>query len=339
MKLTKKIISIISVTALMTAVMSGCAIQDNRAVITVNGEDINPASYGYYLSMVKQQMLSEAGISTEEDAEKFWTTPIDGEDPLDTAKEKAKDEIINMTVQYQEAVNSGIEFTSEDEKNLKSQISDIVSNLGGRAQYEEQLEAMGTNADAFEALYKKSTVISKFEQSLEADGTLSVDEAEVKDYISKNYIKAKHILFATQNLETGEPYDEAQTESVKQTALNVLEQINDGGDFDKLMNEYSEDTGLAQNPDGYEFTKGEMVPQFEEAAFDLEEGEVSELVESTYGIHIIKRETFVITDEKITQYTSQAETNILAEQFDDYTEKLVEKAEIKVNDKLIKKIK
>lgn len=339
MKLTKKIISIIGVIAIITLSMSACQIQDNRAVITVNGEDINPASYGYYLSMVKQQMLSEAGISTEEDAEKFWNTPIDGEDPIETAKEKAKDEIINMTVQYQEAVKSGVELTAEEEQQLKSQIADIVSNLGGRAQYEKQLEEMGTNASAFEALYKKSSVISKFEQSLEADGTLSVDEAEVSEYISNNYIKAKHILFATQNLETGEPYDEAQKESVKQTALNVLEQINDGGDFDKLMNEYSEDTGLAQNPDGYEFTKGQMVPQFEEASFDLEDGEVSELVESTYGIHIIKRVPFVITDEKITQYASQAETNILAEQFDDYTEKLVEKADIKVNDKLIKKLK
>ncbi len=339
MKAIKKTISIFTVIALAVCVMSGCAIQDNRAVITVNGEDVNPASYGYYLSMVKQQMLSEAGISTEEDAEKFWSTPIDDDDPLETAREKAEEEIIDMMVQCQQAEKAGIKLTEEEEQQIRDAISDVVSNLGGRAEYERQLKEMGTDADAFESLYRKSTLISKYVESLEENGTLTVNEEEVSEYIEENYVKAKHILFATQDLTTGMPYDDAQAESVRQTALNVLEQIKDGGDFDKLMVEYSEDTGLAQNPDGYEFTKGEMVPQFEEAAFDLDVGEVSDLVETTYGIHIIKRLPFVITDEKVEEYTAKAETMILSEKFDKYTEELVEKAEIKTNDKLIKKFK
>ncbi len=338
MKITTKAISIICIIALMAGLMSGC-VKDNRAVITVNGEVINQSGFGYYFSMVKQQMLSEAGISTEEDAEKFWKTPIDGEDPVETAREKAKDEIINMTVRSQEAKKAGIELTHEELQQITASINDIISNVGGKDEYEKQLKDMGTDASSYEDLYKKVTLISKYEQSLESDGTLTVSEDEVKDYIEENYIKAKHILFATQDLTTGEPYDQARVDSVKQTALNVLERIKDGGDFDKLMNEYSEDTGLSENPDGYEFTKGEMVQQFEDAAFELEDGEVSDLVETGYGIHIIKRVPFVITDEKVSEYTANAETMILAEKFDEFTEELVDKAKIKVNERLIKKFK
>ena len=105
-------------------------------------------------------------------------------------------------------------------------------------------------------------------------------EEEMKDFYESEFVTAKHILLVT---------EDKDKETVKKQAEELLVRIKKGEDFDKLMMEYSEDPGLADYPDGYTFSHGEMVEQFENAAYALETGQVSELVETDYGYHIIKR--------------------------------------------------
>lgn len=85
-------------------------------------------------------------------------------------------------------------------------------------------------------------------------------------------VTAKHILVKDENI-----------------AENILARINNGEDFDKLMFKYTEDIGTQNNPDGYTFARGVMVKEFEDASFSLKVGEVSGIVKSDYGYHIIKR--------------------------------------------------
>ncbi len=88
-----------------------------------------------------------------------------------------------------------------------------------------------------------------------------------------NKIKCSHILVAKQS-----------------EALAILDRINNGEKFGKLAKELSTDSGSAKRDGnlGY-FTKGKMVKQFEEAAFKLQIGQISEPVKSDFGYHIIKR--------------------------------------------------
>ena len=115
--------------------------------------------------------------------------------------------------------------------------------------------------------------------------------------------RAKHILLLTKDMSqtvTNEdgttgyaPLDEATIAEKKALADDLLAQLRAAEDpialFDQLMNEYSEDTGLESNPDGYTTVKGQMVPAFEETALALKDGEISDVVESDYGYHIILR--------------------------------------------------
>lgn len=75
----------------------------------------------------------------------------------------------------------------------------------------------------------------------------------------------------------------------EETANDLLNQLNDGADFAELAKEHSQDSGTAQQGGQITFTTGEMVPEFEEAAFALEEGEMTqEPVQTSYGFHIIQ---------------------------------------------------
>ena len=111
----------------------------------------------------------------------------------------------------------------------------------------------------------------------------SVGEDLIMQSYTQNYVCAKHILFSTQGLSPSEK------DAVKKQAEDVLKKAKSGADFDELILQYGEDPGMVNTPDGYVFTYGQMVEGFETAAFALGENEISDLVETEYGYHIIKR--------------------------------------------------
>jgi peptidyl-prolyl cis-trans isomerase D len=107
----------------------------------------------------------------------------------------------------------------------------------------------------------------------------------IDQYSTPEQVRASHILFKT------EGKDDA---AVKAKAQDILKQAKAGADFGELAKKYSEDEGSAKNGGDLDyFTRGKMVPEFETAAFTLQPGQISELVKSPFGYHIIK-----VTDKK-----------------------------------------
>ncbi len=99
-------------------------------------------------------------------------------------------------------------------------------------------------------------------------------------------IRARHIL-----LSFPEEATQAQRDSVRALAEELRDRARDGESFAELAQRHSQDPGSARRGgDLGEFGRGEMVPAFEEAAFALEPGQVSEPVESPFGLHVIKVE-------------------------------------------------
>ena len=133
-----------------------------------------------------------------------------------------------------------------------------------------------------------------FESIFGKDGA-NVTEAEIRAYMKDNdVLNAKHILVSTMG-DDGLPLEEekaAQKKALAEEILSLLKPL--AGDtlaakFDELIDEYSEDPGCKTYPDGYFFSAGEMVAPFEEAARLLEEGQISGIVETDYGYHILYR--------------------------------------------------
>ena len=83
--------------------------------------------------------------------------------------------------------------------------------------------------------------------------------------------------------------EETEATPIEERALALVERAHAGEDFKTLVETYGEDPGMIQNPEGYTFVSGVMVQPFEQATRELEIGEISGIVWSDFGIHIIKR--------------------------------------------------
>lgn len=139
------------------------------------------------------------------------------------------------------------------------------------------------------------------------------DKALTEEYASKYYM-AKHILFKNTD-ENEEKLDAKKLAEKKKLAESTLKKIKTDEDFDKYMNELSEDPGSKAQPEGYIFTDGEMVAEFENAVKELEVGKVSKIVESSYGYHIIKRVELNKDPAEVANYASALQNSLIEKYF------------------------
>jgi foldase protein PrsA len=138
--------------------------------------------------------------------------------------------------------------------------------------------------------------------------------------ITPEQVRAKHILISVK--------DESVRQESENKAKDILNKIKAGEDFDKLMNQNSEDPGLKTNPTGYTFGKGQMVKEFEDTAFSLKVGEVSDLVKTSYGYHIIKvEEKFPQKQQTFDEVKTQIKNAVENKKKTDYLQGLLEKWE------------
>lgn len=201
-----------------------------------------------------------------------------------------------------EAKERNIKLSKDDLAQLEeTKKTAMVQNLGEEATEEAfedfLLEQLYLDLETFEYVNQNSVYYNKLFVETIGESGEKITDAEINDYIeSMPYVTAKHILLMTINPDTGEALSEEEIADAKATAeelLASLQAIEDDKEraetFDQLMHEHSEDTGLTIFPDGYTFTTGEMYAEFEEAAFALEDYQVSEIVESQAGYHILMR--------------------------------------------------
>ena len=108
-------------------------------------------------------------------------------------------------------------------------------------------------------------------------------QANIQQYQVSNRVHVEHILFMT----VGKT--DAEVEEIKKKAEDVLKQVKKGGKFEDLAKKYSEDPGSKDKGGDLSWiTQGQTVPEFERTAFSLSPGQVSDLVKTQYGFHIIK---------------------------------------------------
>lgn len=194
---------------------------------------------------------------------------ITQEDFYQALKEQYGEQVLQELV-YEKVLSENYEV-SEDE--LNEQVDTMKEQLGSNFQLALAQYGMESEEDLKEMLR------TGLMQEKAAIKDVEATEEEMKEYY-ENYkpeIQARHILVAD-----------------KETAEEVKKKLDDGEDFAKVAEEYSTDTASAANGgDLGWFGAGQMVAEFEEAAYALEVDEISDPVESQHGFHIIQ-----VTDKK-----------------------------------------
>jgi parvulin-like peptidyl-prolyl isomerase len=188
------------------------------------------------------------------------------------------------------------------------QYASLIKRFGSTEAFERQLKAVGMTVDELRA---KATQEATAKATLKRELNISVTDDQAKAFYAKHAAEfeqpetahVRHILLMTMDPATRTPLPTNAVAAKRKQIDSLLVQIRGGADFATLAKQYSEDPGSKDNGGELpEFPRGQMVPEFEATAFSLTNNQVSDVITTQFGYHIIQMidktpaKTFAYTD-------------------------------------------
>lgn len=208
------------------------------------------------------------------------------------SREKAMYDELERMIEERLLVDAGQKVGLKvDEESITKAINEIKANNGlGEGDLERMLESESKTMEEYKTSIHDQIMISRV-VNFEVRKRVTVTDEEVeqyytqhiKDYWVSEKLKLRHILFLMDD-----SLPDGDKRIKREKAQLALKRIRSGADFEVIAKEFSEDISASTGGDLGVLERGKMVPEFEKAAFLLKEGEVSDLVETPYGLHIIK---------------------------------------------------
>ena len=207
------------------------------------------------------------------------------------SQEKVMHEELQLMIEERLLIDAGLKLGLKvDEESVTKAIDDIKRTNGiNDGELEKMLQSEFKTLEDYKSKIRDQILISRVVYSVRKRAAVSNEEIEayytqhLKDYWVLGKLKLRHILFLMDDKVL-----EEDKRIKRQKAHLALKKIRSGADFIAVAKEFSEDISASTGGDLGEIERGKMVPEFEKAAFQLKEGGVSDLVETPYGLHIIK---------------------------------------------------
>ena len=263
---------------------------DGSAVVaTVNGTEVTWKLYYYLLGSLTSQFINYTMAIPD-----FSTDVGDGTTLQDALRETLEARMKYYTVPLIEAEARGLTETVNAE--VETQWQNVVEQYGGVDALMEAIESAYLDEPTYRTLLSSNAAFNAImENSYGLNGEKLSDEDVLAWANDNDYLRCKHILFLTENDDGTDMTDEEKAEIRKEAeaALEELRALESDREamtarFDELMAD-ADDPGMTTFPDGYTFTSGQMVQEFEDGTRALEDYALSDIVESSYGCHIILR--------------------------------------------------
>lgn len=312
-KVKKTAILLAVVIITLSLVLNGCGFvkkspqADSETVVAVvGGEKVMKTEFNQMFEMFKVQYEQQYGPE-------IWEQDVDGRKYIDVMKEKVLDMLVDIKVQENEAIKAGITATEEE---INAEVEKAREYFDTEEKFNEFLTSQKMTMEYLKDTIRKDILVSKLQEKLTANA--AVTDEEVAAYYTSNQdqfisVKASHILIESE-----------------EEAKKILERAKKGENFGELALQNSTDPSAKENKGdlGY-FRKGDMVEPFEAAAFAMQVGEISDLVKTDFGYHIIKVEDKKF--DKLEDIAGELKLQMLENNKNDVYQGLLEEMRTKAN--------
>ncbi len=295
-------------------------------MMTVNGYEIPFDEYRYMYLFLDSNYFSQGNPS-------YWESYPDDFAYLN-----------EVTASYTVEVNwgnllaaeYGITLNEEDLATVATYIDEQVAQFSSEEAFEEYLAEQGMSRDLLTRLLQQELICNRvYEELFTKEGApLAPSDDVIRETLLNDYRRVHHVLISFDHFADLEGYEDYTEEQLKAAALDyaneVLLQIQNGeADVFELSQTVGDDPGMLENEEGYLFTYGEMVKEFEDSSFSLEVGEISGLVETSYGYHIIERldhEAYIVAN------ADECRELVINAAFNSYVDEMLANVEIVYNE-------
>jgi peptidyl-prolyl cis-trans isomerase C len=242
-------------------------------VATVNGTAISREAYDREVKLYQQRAARDGQQLPE-----FQ---------LQMVKKQILDRMIETELLYQDSRKKDIRVESQT---VDNQINDIKKRFPNEVEYQKAIKQMNLSEAVIREQIEKGLAINELVKTQIAE-KIKISDEETKEFYNANLdrfkqpgeVKASHILIKVEADAT-----EPQKTEARKKIEDIQGKLKKGDDFTALAKEYSEGPSSSKGGDLGFFKRGQMVKPFEDAAFALEIGQVSEIVETPFGLHLIK---------------------------------------------------
>ncbi len=294
----KGIFLFISLILILGLGLSGCSEDVQGIVARVNDEDISQDEFDREFKIYRESHVRQLG----EDA--LSEVLSDGRTLETFIKQNVLDTLIVERLILQDSEIKDINVTDEE---VKETIDELIDSFGGELEFEEFLESNAMTREYFTNYTRNDLIFTKHIDDYRED--IVIEDQYAQEYFAENkedleVLRASHILLSSE-----------------EDGNRILAALKNGEDFEQLAITESKDSGSAINGgDLGPIVRGQYtgVQEFEKAVFELEVGEISDLVETEVGYHIIrldeKKDTFEeLKDEIEILLKNQEYTNYIGE--------------------------
>ncbi len=254
--------------------------EEKKVVAKVNGVEITSKDLDSQTGWLKNQMLMR-GM----DLKKI---------PEDKIKEQALQSLIEMEVAYQDAKAKNIVAKKED---VQNKFDDFKKKFKDEKEYKDYLKSQDMDEAKLKKEIEKELTVNKYIDEVVLRNLKEASDEEIKKFYDENpnyfikpeQVKASHILVSVPENAT-----EEQKKEARKKAETILKDLKKGANFEEVAKEKSDCPSKERGGDLGYFAKGRMVKPFEDAAFSLKPGVLSDIVETKFGYHII-----IVKDHKM----------------------------------------